>query len=373
MDYKTYLKPEKRLLISFSCLLFTSSVIPAQTGFLDDLKITAAYHRGYVLPEYKYFLYMVEEQVQSFDLNFSRKTKGRNDWEQIYKYPEYGLSLFYSTLGNDRVFGHEIALYPFFKYHIYSRNRLAFDNQIGLGISYVTRKFDMESNYQNIAVGSYFNIHFNFKLDLEYQFYKNCHLKGGIAFDHFSNANFQEPNLGINYLTYYAGFGYFLYQREQPQIHELQPHRKDFDLEVIYSVGGKRTRAFQTFYYFTTSGTVELKWKPCRVFHVGIGADLFYDSSTEATMQALHYENYRKQYDFRSGIHVSQEIRYNRISLIIQEGIYLLLTDRIDHNIMYNRGIVRYRIKDRVLVQISMKSHLHILDYPELGLGYSFF
>jgi hypothetical protein len=344
----------------------------AHVDFFDDLYITPTYHAGFVLPEYKYFLYLIEDHVQSKGLNISKKTTGENDWEQIYKYPEYGISLFFSTLGNDKVFGHEIALYPFFNYHIFSRNRFSIDNQIGLGISYVTRKFDLQDNYQNIAVGSNLNIHFCLRLDFKYHLLKRYQLHTGLSFDHFSNGNLQEPNRGINYLTSYAGVGYRVGKSSHTRKHKLKPHERDFHLELTYAFGGKHTRAFQSTFFFTSSGTLELKWEPFRVLHVGIGTDLFFDSSTETEMQALNLTDYRKQYDFRSGIHVSQEIIYNKVSLIIQEGIYIFLTDNVNHQMMYNRGIVRYAISDHIMVSISMKSHLHILDYPELGLGFRF-
>jgi hypothetical protein len=343
-----------------------------QTHFFDNLFVTAIARKGFALPEYEYFLYTIDDYVQSVGLTVSRRTTGKNDWEQIYGFPEYGISLFYSTLGNDMVYGREIALYPFFKLHILSRNRFSFDSQIGLGLSYVTKKFDMEENYRNIAVGSHLNIHFNFGLDFNYLLMKKYRLYAGISFDHLSNGNLQEPNIGINSLTSYLGLGYLVGKSYQPPLHPLKPHWKDFDFEFVYYIGGKYTRAYQSIFYFTSSGTVELKYEPFRVLHVGIGADIFYDSSTEREMTVLQLGEYKENYDFRSGIHLSQEIVYNRMSLIIQEGIYLLLTDHVKHNTMYNRGIIRYYITDHIMVNISMKSHLHVLDYPELGFGYRF-
>jgi hypothetical protein len=86
-------------------------------------------------------------------------------------------------------------------------------------------------------------------------------------------------------------------------------------------------------------------------------------------MLTLELNNHKKLYDFRSGIHFSQEVVYNKFSIIIQEGFYLVLKDQVEQHVMYNRGIIRYRITDRFLVQLAMKSHIHILDYPEIGVG----
>jgi hypothetical protein len=61
---------------------------------------------------------------------------------------------------------------------------------------------------------------------------------------------------------------------------------------------------------------------------------------------------------------------YNRFSLILQEGIYVGLQNKGLGKAMYNRGIVQYRFTDHLMIRVAMKSHLHILDFPEIGLGF---
>jgi hypothetical protein len=102
---------------------------------------------------------------------------------------------------------------------------------------------------------------------------------------------------------------------------------------------------------------------------LGLGADLFFDTSTEIEMEARNKTDFSKQDNFKTGIHASQAFIYNRFSIILQEGIYLFLTDKVAQRVMYNRGIVRLGVTDRHFIQIAMKSHFNILDYPELGFG----
>jgi hypothetical protein len=286
----------------------------------------------------------------------------------LYNYPEYGVSVFYTTLGNDQVNGREFGLFPFFRLNIISKNRFNLYNQIGTGLSYVTRKFDLQNNYLNVAIGSNLNIHFNFKLGVSYQVVKKMQLQSGLSFDHLSNGNLSEPNLGLNSLTAYAGIGYFIGQQSEKKKLEIEPYTSSHHLEFIYSVGGKHPRSLNSKLYFTSSATFEYKWEPFRVLHLGVGADLFYDTSTGAEMQASNLM-YKAVDDFRTGLHLSQEFVYNRLSLIIQEGFYMILTDQVNHYPMYNRGVVRYRPTEKFFFQLSMKSHLNILDYPEIGLG----
>ena len=71
-------------------------------------------------------------------------------------------------------------------------------------------------------------------------------------------------------------------------------------------------------------------------------------------------------------IHISESIIFNKLTLSIQEGFYLLLNEQVEKYRIYSRGIAQYQVTDRFLMRIAMKSHIHILDYPELGFGYKF-
>lgn len=349
---------------------FISAYAEAQFRLNDEVYLRANYHYGFVLPEYQHFIYIVNDNISSLELSLSKQTTGENYWQQLYNYPEFGISLFHSTLGNDVVFGRETGFYPYFITHIISGKKLQLNNQIGIGLSYVSKKFDLEENFQNVSVGSRINMHFNFEMGLKYQLFDKIFINSGIAFNHFSNANFQEPNLGINSLTFYGGLSYLAGNKINKTTQKISPHEPYNEFNVIYSIGGKHIGALQSDVYFTSSLSFECKRRLFRVFNLGIGTDLFYDSGTKIEMKANGNDDTCTSDDFRSGIHLSEEFVYNKMSIIIQEGLYLFLPDKVNHNIMYNRAIFRYKISSRFSINISMKSHLHILDYPELGFGY---
>lgn len=342
----------------------------AQEKFSDNLYVSLNYHYGYMIPEYSNITYLVEKPVQSASINLSKRTTGKTDWEQIYKRPTYGVSLFYSTLGNDVVHGREFSLFPYFNLSIVERMKFRFYNETGIGLSYVTRKFDLQNNYLNVAVGSNLNLHFNMKFGIQYHLLQRVYMKAGLSFDHFSNGNFSEPNLGLNYLTSYVGVDYLLGKSVKEEKHELLPHHRGFYFEGVYSVGSKHARALDSKTYFTSSATTEVKWKTNRTINLGLGADLFFDTSTKLEMEALNQTGFTGKDNFKTGIHASQEFIYNRFSIIIQEGIYVFLTDKVKNRIMYNRGIIRFRATDHLFFQVAMKSHVNILDYPEIGLGW---
>ena len=343
----------------------------AQNKITENLNGMVNFGSGYNLPEYPFISSITEDYIRSLEICLFKETVGRNKWEQLYNYPSYGVSLLYSTLGNDEVFGQEIALTYFLKLYFFSKNRLRLFNRTGLGISYVTRKFDIERNYLNVAAGSHVNVHFNFRFGANYALSDKFSFNTGVSFDHFSNANTSEPNLGINYLTGYGGVSYSLGKKSKRQIHEIGEHVKENNYSFFASIGGKHSRALSSKYFLTSSFSLEFTRAIAQKFHVGIGSDLFYDSSVESRM-TKNSKAYKNSDSFQTGIHLTQSIVYNKFRFSIQEGIYLLLTEKVENYSFYNRAIVQYQVNKHLAFRIDMKSHLHILDYPEIGFGYKF-
>jgi hypothetical protein len=355
----------------FSILLIKGSLL-AQPERERNLSVRIDGLYGLVIPEYKNISYLVEEPVKGFEISLYRSAIGRNLWEQTYRYPEAGLTFQFTTLGNKKVFGEEYALFPYVQTALVRRPKFMLSTLFGLGLGYATRKFDLEDNYQNVSVGSHLNIHFNFKLGTRWKLSERFALNSGLSFTHYSNANMAEPNLGLNLLNLYTGINYAINPVQEFIRSEIPEHTKKHEFAFIYAAGGKHTRALQSTVYFTSSFSAEYKYHWRRKFRFGAGFDLSYDSATETEMSAPGKDTYKPIYDYRTGIHFSQELVYDRFSFILQEGFYIGLVDRVENSFMYNRAMLRWKLTEHWLINVSMRSHLHILDYPELGIGYYF-
>ena len=335
--------------------------------------VSVNYGQGVVLPEYSYVNSVAIQSLHQFRLSFVKQSLGNNFWQKIYKYPTSGISILYSTLGNHEVLGEELAVYPFFCLKSLNKEKFILEHQIGLGFGYVTKKFDLKNNYTNIAVGSHLNLHFHYALKADFSVSERLKLGIGLAFDHFSNANLREPNLGINSCSTQLSAAFRL-QKDKVEKRDVEvPSVGDKnEIAFLYAAGGKHTRALQSSVFFTSSVSMEYKRILGHKFHLGTGLDLFYDSSTKKEMSSDSLKIYHSSDDFRTGIHLAQEFVFEKFSLIIQEGIYVGLTNKLSSSKMYNRAILRYKWNKNFFTHISMKSHLHILDYPEIGFAYFF-
>ena len=363
--------PKKNVWILIFLLFTLISKVEAQDKISKNLWIQANYQYGFTLPEYTFVSHAVDEPVQSIDIGVYKESSGRDPYERLYKFPDKGVGVFYTTLGNQEVFGSAIAVNYFFRVNIIDKNRFKMFNRMGIGLGYLTKvhSFDSTPTVQNVAIGSHFNIHYNCRLGLRYEMYDRYNLNFGVSFDHFSNANTSEPNIGLNLLTGFAGVSYLLGDRLERVVDELPEYNRKWSFESFASVGGKHTRSFSNKYYFTASTSTQAVYEWFRGFHVEAGVDFFFDGSIK-DQYAENNEQFDSYKSFQLGIHFSQVIVYRNFRFILQEGFYVGLKEPINYKVMYNRGILKYYLNDQWSVRLAMKSHLHILDYPEIGIGF---
>jgi hypothetical protein len=350
--------------------LFVIPLIWGQGKLSNNALMSLSFNHGFVIPEYSNITYSANQPIFSTQAAWIKRTTGKKLVEQLYRFPEYGFSLSYTSLGNPSVFGHEVALYPFFRTFFVRNKRSAFYHQFGFGLGYASKKFNLVSNPDNISVGSHLNMHFDYQLGYRYSLNETWGLETSLRFAHFSNANMAEPNLGLNLLYANLGIVHSFGKQDPIQRSAIPSVVHAHEFAFIYAAGGKHTRALQSKVYFTSSMSLEYKYHAFHKFHFGAGADVFFDASTETELSINPNSTYHSIDNFSSGVHLSQEIVFDRFSFILQEGFHLGLKDKVHTSPMYNRAIIRWKINDHFLLHVSMKSHLHILDYPELGFGY---
>lgn len=327
-------------------------------------------HYGVVIPEYSSFRLLTNSYVSGVGMSMEKSLSGNNPWNTLFNRPSFGLTFFYTTLGNDAVHGKEIALFPYFRIPLATGSRTDFGLSMGLGLGYVDKIYDPEENPLNVVIGSHLNIHFQAKLDFRYRLCSRFSLQSGLALGHISNANTAEPNIGINNGTAYLGLFYRLSDKKQKVSTALPETDRDWFFEAAVAPGFKSTRALRGSRHFTFSLTGDA-WKPIsRIVALGVGPDLFYDGSAETELSIDETAEYKPVMQWSSGIHLSVAFRYDRLRLILQGGVYMGLPNKVEDENIYNRGMVRYQISEHLMTYFAMKSHLHILDHPEFGIGY---
>jgi len=107
-----------------------------------------------------------------------------------------GISIGYTDFGNTSKLGTIFTLQPFIEFNTFISED--FTTHVGVGASYITKKYDAITNEFNRAVST--NLNWSFRLFLYYKMLKSeaVNWRIGTGFNHNSNGHAKLPNQGYN-------------------------------------------------------------------------------------------------------------------------------------------------------------------------------
>lgn len=171
----------------------------AQTTFYHSALEVGVQH-GKIFKHTPLFLPKVTESSTLYELNLVRNSHGQQLWQRLHGYPIFGVRAVYADYGDAPVFGQGIALVPNLTF--FTRTRLLnIRYGIGIGLAYLTQKYDRLYNPTNNVIGSNLNNCTALRLGLEWHLTPQLKLLTEGSFTHFSNGRTRAPNLGINVMA----------------------------------------------------------------------------------------------------------------------------------------------------------------------------
>ena len=176
-------------------------------------------------------------QTQAFFSFAWDHTKNPQEWAQRFKSMRTGISLGYTNFGNSESLGSAISLMPFVAFNVFKSKRLK--AHIGLGGSYFTKQFDMETNFFNRAVSTDFT--WSLRAFLHYTVAKQerVNYRLGLGITHHSNGHTRLPNNGFNSFLFSASAEIKKWKKENQKPDSIPPLRasKHHYIEVRKGIG----------------------------------------------------------------------------------------------------------------------------------------
>ena len=132
---------------------------------------------------------------QLTEFSILRQCNGAEPWHQFYNFPETGVTFLFGTLGNQSVLGNVYAAFSTINFEKKKDKKLVFQKKIGFGFAYFDTPYNIQSNRDNIVIGSHVTAVATLVLGFKYRLSDNFYLNAGGSYFHFSNAHYQLPNL----------------------------------------------------------------------------------------------------------------------------------------------------------------------------------
>jgi len=271
---------------------------------------------------------------------------------------------------------------------------------LGMGIGYLTKRYDEFGNPRNPAIGSHLNgmMHLGYHLDVGPYLNKwgwKMYAEAGMV--HFSNANWRQPNFGVNipYLSIGAKRTLFLASNNYGKVIEIRPevetgiNNKSAPWKHIEQIGAIPSRSYLRNQHLLglRFGRRQIELDQRRTFvnavleyncefrrallgpSFRVGANVFFDKSYMYSKFGLKSDAYSLNDFTEVAITAGSHWEYGKWGFIADAGLYLFRPD--DTKRRYYEGVgVSYRATQRVYLIARLKAHLSSADYMEWGVSY---
>ena len=345
----------------------------SQEKATDRMSFSFMGRYGFIIPHHSSFVYLIEDHIKALDFSVNLTTKGDKEWQQLYRIPELGIGLYHANLGNSMYLGKVNAGYGVIRIPMIHNKSVKLHYSIAGGIAFLSKPFNAESNIYNIAIGSKANAFVDFGIKGEFKCFQRLFLVSGIQFTHYSNGAWKKPNLGFNIPSLSAGFKYLIRNEEIAYKEPEQKRTPDHKIEtgIIYLAGVRENAPPNGPKYFVSSISLFAE-KPVTIKRMfGAGVDFFWDPSIG---QRLKKDSKGSEpiNNFRSGLHVSHNLVFNKVYFVMQIGGYFYTNDTKGDKYLYSRFGLRYKVTNHINANLTLKTHRFTADLIEFGVGYYF-
>ena len=327
-----------------------------------------AAHRGVMA-------HMPKNAAHAGELSVLFRSRGHKAYQKAYRFPTYGVTLFYGQVGNQALLGNFVGTYGYAELPMISFRNYRMDFKLGLGMGYNGHPYDPVNNPLNVALATKINGLMCLAVKSSYQFRKNT-ITASLDITHFSNAAFKVPNFGINMPFLSLGYArtlvavnplkYDPYEGE-PTVPMSLPYKRwlysatfTFNGKQMMPIGGRRYPVFG------------LNLSAKRFFNHKAGLELDLDLfSKQAILDYQPYIN-KSQWDIlQVGAYAAYLVPLDRFHFVFGMGAYL--RDKYSpEDPVYHRIGARYYLKNGLMFNLTLKTHFARADLLEYGIGYTF-
>jgi hypothetical protein len=356
-------------------LLFTTiSILAQEKG--NESYFDVQFFRGNVYKHTNDIGHLITGHPDGFMLSYNWKTYGKKEWEQVYNYPDYGVSYHYLDFKN-KYLGVNQAIGIHYNFYFFNRNLMF---RISQGIGMTSNPYDKETNNKNNAFGTKIMDNNYFLLQYKKEnIIDKIGFQAGFMLTHFSNGRFKAPNSGINTIALNLALNYNLDAKQEFIIDSLPPKQ-------IYKEPIKYNIAFRT---GISEGPVPGLGQR-QFYHIGLyadkrigrksalqlGTDVFFSrylrdyiafSSVAFPVGHKSYTNSNVDYK-RIGLFVGHELFINKLSIEAQVGYYVYKPFNYEIDI-YQRLGAKYYLYKNIFTGVGLKTHGGRAEAIEATLG----
>jgi hypothetical protein len=354
-------------------LLLCSVICSAQSeSDPKNYTLEASAYYGSILRHNPDVSHLITDHPTGFILGYNRKRYGYNEWEQVYGYPDTGLTFVYQDMKNPTL-GHNFSLYAHYNFYFLKRH---LQLRIGQGLAYTTNPYDKNENFRNNAYGSRIMSSTFFMMNYHKEkVLKKLGVKAGLSLIHYSNANVKAPNTSTNTLVINLGLMYSLDDDQQIEFirQELPKVTEPIRYNLVFRTGVNESDVVNSgqFPFYIFSFYADKRFSRTSALH--LGTDFFFSNFLKELIrfQSISFPENEVAADTdykRVGLFLGHELFISRLSILTQIGYYAYYPYDFEGRTYIRIGLKHYFGK-KWFGAATLKSHAAKAEAVEFGIG----
>lgn len=248
---------------------------------------------------------------------------------------------------------------------------LQYQFRVASGIGYATNPFDPVSNPANQTYSTHLNTYLHLSTGLGLRLTKNLGIDFNGHIHHISNANFRQPNSGLNWLTLSGSVIYYPNANRLPVYNNQKGNsihsRVTLDAGLMFTPGQGYHKSWNCKRNYMAGLFLQVSKVISRINALTAGTELSYDRFRDD--ETADVKNSKPA--LKAGISAGNEFLLGRFTCSQQMGIYITHHPAFFTSV-YHRWGIRYRLSKHVYAGISLKVHREIADLVDMRMQYRF-
>ena len=354
-------------------MLLLPANLPAQempSRFVDRLSLESKIHYSFIIPHHSVMWALTDGFFPVVEASVLLQTYGRSNYQYQRNYPQIGLTWLYSDFGGSESLGVMHAVIPNIRLPLLRRDKIQITFGVGVGVAYLTKKYDRIENYRNLTIGSHYNAAVHFQLKTNIRLSEQFRASAGISMAHVSNGTIKTPNYGLNMPALFAGLEYKITRRPivflQPE--QINKMKGKVNVRIGAAMALKENNDAWGEEFRVYIGQVSVGGYYNNTNRLLLDVDAVYDESTKYAMEldGAPVDNYEDV--VKGGISLGHEWTFDRLSLLMNLGVYLYNTEYTDE-LVYNKLGVGFRFTRYTYASVTLQAHWAKAEFLSFGLG----
>ena len=341
-----------------------------QSAPQSALSLSAAPQGGFVIAHREQMRHLIQGHTKGLTLSFEKELNGSKAWHRAYQYPTLGFEFFAANLGNPSQMGNAFSGMSYILLPLNKSDKLRLYIKPGIGVGYISKVYDPETNPKNFAIGSKINGTVMLESGCEILVSSRLKIVPGIRLTHFSNAAYQKPNLGYNVPSVFIGVKWTAREGNRIENDTDADEISPYLFSIYGGIGIKENFPPKSGKRMTYSLSSMLEKRVSLKSSLAAGLDVFYNGGIEDPGADFN-QTTPKSKKILVGAFGGYAFHLHKFRILLQAGVYIY--DEYKRNgILYNRFGLRYKITEKLEAGLHLKTHITVADHFEIGLGYRF-